>query len=389
LTLALCLAAGRTLYTGVLFTAVVLLSFDLVFKALQTSLRWLLRGFERFEVESLTLVAERGLLLAIGVASLRAGYGVVGLAAVFAVVRGLDTSGLTAYVHARITPLVPRYDRRTWWDLFRRGLPFAYAGAMITLFFQIDAVMLERMRGAVEVGWYRTPVKVLEGLTLVPRVLGFALIPVMAALHLTAPQKVTELYRRGSKYLLVLGLPIAVFGVVAAEPFMVLLFGPEYAPSAASARFLIPAAVFMFLSNLGETTLACIDRWLSIVVISTAALILNVGLNLLWIPAYGHRGAALATLLTEAAYFLGTAVSLQAFGHTTHWLRVAWRPIVATIPFALVLWYGRGLGLLPSSVLASATFVVATLICGVWDQKERDLLRGLLHGVKPTAETLT
>ena len=40
-------------------------------------------------------------------------------------------------------------------------LPFAYAGAMITLIFQVDTVILETMRGATEVGWYRSPVLVL------------------------------------------------------------------------------------------------------------------------------------------------------------------------------------------------------------------------------------
>lgn len=388
LTLALCLGIGRGLFDGAVFTAVLVLAVDLILKAVQTTLRWVLRGFERFGAESLTLVAERFLLLALGAASLRAGRGPVALALVFAFVRTLDTAGLYAYVHARVVRLAPRYDGRAWWDLVRKGLPFAYAGAMITLFFQVDAVMLERMRGAQEVGWYRAPVNVLEGLTLVPRILGYALIPVMAALHTSAPAKVTELYRRGSKYLLLLGLPVAAFGVLEPEPFMVLLFGVEYAPSARAARLLIPAAAFMFLSNLGETTLACVNRWGTIVVVSTAALVLNVALNLAWIPPYGYVGAAWATLLTEGCYFALTAAALSAYGHRLSWASLAFRPLLAATAFAGALKAGGELGLLVASAIASLAFATAALAVGVFDRKEKDLLREILRGAPADAGRL-
>jgi len=380
LTLALCLGVGRLRYDGVLWTAVLVLSFDLILKSLKSTLRWLLKSHERFGAEAVSLLLERGLLLGLGAASLLAGGGVVGFVLVFAVVRAIDTTGLLAWVGRRVLALHPAFDLGVWWELFRKGLPFAYAGAMITMFFQVDAVMLERMRGVEEVGWYRAPVLVLEGLTLVPRILGYALIPTMAALHPGAPEGVTALYRRGVKYLLLAGLPIAAFGLVAAPPFVSFLFGAAYSRSVVAARILIPAAAFMFLSNFGETALACVDRWRTIVVVSTACLLLNIALNLLLIPGLGYVGAAWATLATEGAYFAATAVALWLFGHRISWLSVAARPMLATGVFAASLWASLGLGLVASSLVACAAFAAATLVLGVWDPKERDLARRLLQG---------
>src|SRR6185436_7759789 len=137
LTLALCLGLGRTLYRDVTWIAVLVLSFDLVLKSVKSTLRWLLKGLERFGVEALSLLVERTAILVLGAASLAAGGGVVGFVLAFAAVRLLDTAGLAAYVHARVLPLRLAFDRRVWLDLFRRGLPFAYAGLMITLFFQV------------------------------------------------------------------------------------------------------------------------------------------------------------------------------------------------------------------------------------------------------------
>jgi O-antigen/teichoic acid export membrane protein len=370
LTVGLCLAIGRALFDGVTWFAVLVLSLDLILKSIKSTLRWLLKAFELFGAEAASLLIERVALLGLGLLSLRAGWGVPGFVLVFSAVRLLDSLGLLAWINARVLPVRPTRDGALWWDLLRRGLPFAYAGAMITAFAQVDAVMLEQMRGALEVGYYGAPVRVFEGLTLVPRILGYALIPTLAALHHQGSPLVGQLYRRGCKYLLLVGLPIAAFGAIAAEPFVLALFGPDYRPSVGVARILIPAALFMFLSNFGETTLACIDRWRTIVVVSTVALVLNVALNLAWIPALGSLGAAYSTLATEAAYCAMTALCLAAHGYRVGWLSLLPRPSAAAAAFALVLW-----GLLPYSALlasaaASAAFVVATLLLRVFDRSE-------------------
>ena len=389
LTLAACLGIGRALYDGVTWIAVLVLSVDLVLKVLKSTLRWLLKALERFGVEAVSLMVERTAILVLGAGSLMTGGGVVGFVLAFAAVRLVDTFGLAAYMNARVLPLRLARDGRVWAQLLRRGLPFAYAGLMITLFFQVDAVMLEAMRGSREVGWYRAPVLVLEGLTLVPRVLSYALIPTMAALHAHNAPAVTALYRRGCKYLMLVGLPIAAFGALAPGPFVSFLFGPEYAPSVAAARVLLPAAAFMFLSNFGETTLACVNRWATIVVISTACLALNVGLNLVWIPAHGYRGAAWATLVTEATYFVLGAVALSMHGHRIHWLTVAAKPLLAAAAFAAVLYGTRSWHPLASAALACAAFAAATVALRVWDPQERRLILDMFRRGAPQPEPLS
>lgn len=384
LTVLVCLGLAAWLYDGVLWMAVAVLCADLIFKSLKSTLRWLLKSFQLFGAEAVSLAVERASILVLGALCLYAGGGLVAVILVFAVVRAADTLGLAAWVHLRILRLKPGRDLALWGELLKKGLPFAYVGVMVTALFQIDQVMLEHLRGATETGWYKPPVLVLEGLTLVPRILAFAFIPSMAALHVTRPAAVTAFYRRGVKYLLAVGLPIACFGALAAEPFLTRLFGSAYAPSGAAGRILLPAAVFMFLSNFGETTLACIDRRRIIVAVSTVAVALNVILNLAWIPEFGFLGAAWATLLTEGVYCLLTAVALYRCGHVIGWQRVALGPLGAAAGFALVLWACLPLGLWAACAAASATWLALTLVLRVWDQKELETLRALLHkGSRP------
>jgi O-antigen/teichoic acid export membrane protein len=295
---------------------------------------------------------------------------------------------LYLYVNSRVVRVRPSVDVPLWGELFRKGLPFAYAGLVITLVFQVDAVLLEALRDATEVAIYRAPTLVLEGLTLVPRILGYALIPTMAALDVVRPELVGRLFRRGVKYLLLAGLPIAIFGVLESARFVDLLFGERFAPSVPVARVLLPAALFMFLSNFAETTLACVGRWRAIVIASTAALVLNVALNLLWIPRLGAMGSAWATLATEGAYFAMAVAALSRAGHRPPRLPALWRPLLACLAFGLALRALQPLPLVAASVLASLAFAGATWLFGVWDEAERAALREWLRGRRPDAQTL-
>jgi O-antigen/teichoic acid export membrane protein len=388
LTLVLCLGIGRALYTGVIGTAVVILTLDMILKEFKTTLRWLLKALERFGVEAVSLLAERVLLLGFATAALLLGYGVVGFTLAFAAVRLVDAVALYLYVDARVVRVRPSVDLSLWGELFRKGLPFAYAGLVITLVFQVDALLLQALRDAAEVGIYRAPTLVLEGLTLVPRILGYALIPTMAALHVGQPEMVGRLFRRGIKYLLLAGTPIAIFGVLESDRLVGLLFGDRFAASVPVARVLLPAVLFMFLSNFGETTLACVGRWRAIVLASTAALAVNVALNLLWIPRLGAMGSAWATLATEGAYLAMTLVALRRAGHEAPRLPELLRPLLACAVFGAALGLARPLPLLPAGALASLAFVAATRLLGVWDDAERQALRELTHGRRPDAAAL-
>src|SRR5258708_37343865 len=108
----------------------------------------------------------------------------------------------------------------------------------------------------------------------------------------------------------------------------------------------------MFLSNFSETTLACVNRWGTIVVTSTLVLLLNVALNVLWIPLYGGTGAALARLLAEGAYALLTVTALHVYGYRTQWASVALRPLLATAALAAAPPPSRDLGLPAPAALA-------------------------------------
>lgn len=314
----LCLAAGRAIHEGVTFIAVVVLCVELLARAVQSTLRCVLRVFDRFDVDALAMTTERTLTLLLGVGALAAGGGVIGLVAVYASIRALNAAAILAWVRHRLLPLGPRRDAATWGALLRGGLPLVMAGTLTSLVVQLDSLLLENMCGAREVGLYRAPLRIVEGLGILPRALGMALLPVLPALHARDPGALARPYRRALGLLLLAALPVAASGLVLAGPIMRLVFGEAFGGAAAGARVTIPVIVPFFIAHLGETLLACIGRARAIVPLALAALAVNLVLALALIPGHGRMGAAIATLAGVTVHaVLVTATVWRSGGRAT------------------------------------------------------------------------
>jgi O-antigen/teichoic acid export membrane protein len=379
-TVGLCLLMAKFLYSApqehAIWLAVIVLSWDLVLKTIKATLRWLLKGLQRFGTEAASLFVERALLLGVGLFVLKRGGGAVDFALVFLLVRLPDTLGLWAFVDRLVVRLRPRIDPVLWKELFRKGVPFAYAGVMVTLLFQVDRVLLEHLKDQTTAGFYGVPVQILEGLSLFPRVISYAFLPTLAALFVRAPEEVRGVYRRGLKYLLLLGLPIAAFGILEVR-FVPALFGSKYEPSVPLAQLLVPVSTLMFVSNFSETTLFCINRWKTLVYVSTVAVLVNVLLALALIPRFGALGAAGARIGGEGSYAVMTALALVLAGYSPGWLRLALKPSACALAFALALTALQRVNLVLSAAGASLVWLASTFLTGVWDEKEKELVRGL------------
>src|SRR5207244_7984232 len=83
---------------------------SLVFRSYMLTIRGVLQGLEQFGWDSVVVLADRGLLLAFGLAALFGGHGLRGLTIAFVLARG-SALGLAAIItHMRLGGLGLRYD---------------------------------------------------------------------------------------------------------------------------------------------------------------------------------------------------------------------------------------------------------------------------------------
>ncbi|MBP7992739.1 MAG: polysaccharide biosynthesis C-terminal domain-containing protein, partial [Candidatus Magasanikbacteria bacterium] len=99
------------------------------------------------------------------------------------------------------------------------------------------------------------------------------------------------------KYLLLISVPLSVGIFILAKPIMLFAFGEKYVDSVPALQILIFSVIFSFISfPLGAALNASgyerRQTWLT-----GFTLLANISANLLYIPHYGARGAAIAALI--------------------------------------------------------------------------------------------
>jgi len=100
-------------------------------------------------------------------------------------------------------------------------------------------------------------------------------------------------------------------------------------------------------------------RWLA--AISVPAALLNISLNLLWVPLWGMEGAALATLVCSALSLLGGLILSR---HTRKVPFKYWRGLILLVSVAGLMWLGMEAGPLERAALMLAYVAGVMLLDG-------------------------
>ncbi len=206
--------------------------------------------------------------------------------------------------------------------LFRRALPFAYVTMVTAVYLRADIVVIDAVHGERAAGLYAPARRLFDAGSLVVASLFAALVPPLARLHLRrddAPA-LDAAYTQTIRLLLLAAVPIAVLGVLGAEPAMG-VFGPEYRETAPALALLACALGFHFLQVGNTAIVVSSDADRPVAVGSTVSASLLQGLCFVLVPKHGPAGAALAALVCEAVSFVVYAwivrVKLGVRAHVT------------------------------------------------------------------------
>ena len=229
--------------------------------------------------------------------------------------------------------------------LWKPALPFAALMLAYAVYYRLDMIMLEWLRGSAELGQYAAAYRFYDATALIAASVGGPFFPRLARLMPDAPAEARSLLEAAWRPLLAVGLPISAGGYVLADPLVGLLFGAQFAPAAAPLRVLALTALPVLWVNLLSHALNAANRVWALACVYGFCALLNGAANLVLIPWGGAFGASLATLACEwlalslvvrlVRRHLGLALSANGL----------WRYALATAGLVLALALTRGAGL--------------------------------------------
>jgi O-antigen/teichoic acid export membrane protein len=186
----------------------------------------------------------------------------------------------------------------------REAAPIGIAILLSILYFRIDTIFLERMKGDAAVGAYGAAYKILESFMFLPAIFLAAIYPAFAETMRNSLQQMRRVYRNSLRWMLLLGTSIVVGTLLFAALGLRILYGQAYAEAVPVLRVLSPALLFIFINYALTHFLVALrgQKWNAI--FAGVCIGINVLLNFLLIPRWGGIGAAAATVVTEATLFV-------------------------------------------------------------------------------------
>lgn len=186
--------------------------------------------------------------------------------------------------------------------LFKYGTPFIFSQTVSVIFQSVDKICIDAITTSSEVGLYTGAITLLVPLTLIQGTFNTFFTPVSYDKYNENPEN-KEFFSLVNK-IVSFSMLILTILLIAFKDFIILFLGPKFR----GAVFILPFLVFMPVMNcVSETTVLGINfkkKTKNHVYISIIAAVFNTIGNIILIPIYGAKGAAISTGLSYVIFFI-------------------------------------------------------------------------------------
>jgi O-antigen/teichoic acid export membrane protein len=191
-----------------------------------------------------------------------------------------------------------RVDKTIIIKTLRDCWPLAVSGIASMIYMRIDKVMIGSIIGQEDLGIYSVATKISEAWYIVPLIVTSSAFPSLIKMR----KKNSSIYFKRIQvlydYFFWFTVLFSFLSLFLSSFIINLLFGPDYAKASSVLSIHIWAGVFVFMGFVNEKYLI-MENLTKIIFINTIlGGLLNIILNLYFIPIIGIKGAALSTLLS-------------------------------------------------------------------------------------------
>lgn len=185
----------------------------------------------------------------------------------------------------------------------KAALPMAFIGIIGVFMLQIDILMLGALTTAQTIGFYSAGQKIIQLLYTFPAILSTALFPSMSKFVGQEDRFKSRLViERGFTVVFLLAVPLTIGGVILGKNIIDFLYGSEYLPGVLPFQILILSLLPVFPSYMIGNYIFSYDLQKKALPYVALGSVINVVMNIIFIPTHGATGAAVATLITQIIY---------------------------------------------------------------------------------------
>jgi O-antigen/teichoic acid export membrane protein len=194
-----------------------------------------------------------------------------------------------------------KFERAFFLSIIKQSMPFALLALLMSFHYRVDSVMLERMLpdGHIQSGIYAQAFRLLDASTMVPFLFATLLLPIFSKM-LRSGESILPILGFALSLLLVVSITFSLACIGYRVPLINLLYLNNTEESSQIFALLMGSFIFISISYIIGTLLTANGNLKQLNIIALFGGILNLVLNLIFIPLYKVYGAAISSLVTQA-----------------------------------------------------------------------------------------
>ena len=333
------------------------------------------RAFEKMEYDAGITIFANIIRVSLGLLVLLLGYGLIELALVFLFSGVFDVLFSFLVCERRFVKPKLELDFEFWKSTIKIALPLSMLSIFGLIYVRIDTVMLSMMKGDAVVGWYNAAYNLVLGFKPIPSLFLNAIFPLMSYYYVSSIDSLKVAYEKASKFLLILGLPLAVGITLLADRIIPILYGEQFYPSIIALQILAWELLLIFLYGPLGNVLVSTNKQNQMATVAGIGALLNVILNLILIPPLSYIGAAIATIITGTFLFGVYFYLVSKQLHTLFLHKLIAKPLIACLVMGLFIYFCTAMNLFIIIFLSIVLYFVALYLIGGFSKEDIDLVR--------------
>ncbi len=208
------------------------------------------------------------------------------------------------FIKNLIAGIFKDFDKEIFKQFVRDSWPLAFTSLFGIFMLNIDIIMLGWWRTPEEIGYYSASQRIVQILYTMPAIIASAVFPAISRFIKNKDiEKTRLLNEKTMSALYFAAIPMAIGGIILANPIIEFLFGKEYLPASISFQILIITLLIQFPAAILSNLVIAHNQQKQLFKYACAGSISNVVFNALFIPILGIAGSAIATIIALTTYY--------------------------------------------------------------------------------------
>ena len=341
------------------------------------------QAFEKMEYVAILQLSEKIVLLVFGFIVLISDLGLLFLAYIYVIVGIFDILLGIFLILKKFGKQKSRVNYTIMKNLTIYSAPFGLNALFGVLFFRIDTVLLSLLKNDIAVGIYNAAYNPLLTLTMIiSGMVSTSVYPVMSRHFVSSKNNIETFTIISSKYLAIIGFPIAIFCFVFADRIISIFYAGQFLQSILPFQILAIFIPIRMVSSISGTVLTSINKQgLRTFSVGSAAL-LNVTLNVALIHYLSYVGASIATVISELFLYFSLIYFIDKYYKKIKLSPLLIKPCAAALIMGIFVFNLNGLNLIIVLITAVIVYLALLFLFKTFNEYDKYLFNEIIKWIK-------